>query len=334
MTPSDSPHAILAAYDLAAPLTVERLVGGINNTTHLVRTGAGDYVWRQYRRRRPQATLLYEHRLLAWLAAQPLSFGVPVPLAARNGATLVEGDDGGLHALFTRLPGGRPDPANPAHLQAVGRGLAELHTVLARHPRAPRPGVGGYNDLDGVHPLLPTPDTLTPADLGLPDAPPYAADLAWWRGEVAALRAWLAGHFADLPHQVIHGDFDGSNTLLVGDRLTGILDFEFAMPDARAMDVASGLLFSLRPWENADPWPAAAAFSQGYRAGVELTPAEVAALPWLARLRNAVSTLWWLGWELEQGTVARSFGRLAWNREVAAWFAVHSERLMEVVALQ
>jgi homoserine kinase type II len=320
-----------SAYDLAPPVTVEPLAGGINNTTHLVRTGAGDFVWREHRARRPQATILYEHHLLTWLAQQPLSFGVPVPLAARDGSTLIEGDDGALHALFTRLPGQRPDPANPVHLQAVGRGLGELHTALARYPLDPRPGVGRYGDLYQIHPRVPDPDTLTPADLGLPDTPAYADDLAWWRGEMAALRAWLAAHYDGLPHQVIHGDFDGSNTLVEGDRLTGILDFEFSSPDARAMDVASGLMFSMRPWENADPWPAATAFSRGYRQWTMLTPAEAAALPWLTRLRNVVSTVWWLGRELEDGAVARSFGRVAWIREVAAWLTAHSVRPQTVL---
>jgi len=46
--------------------------------------------------------------------------------------------------------------------------------------------------------------------------------------------------------KVIHGDFTPSNTLHAGGRLTGIIDFEFAGPDARAMDVASGLYFCLR----------------------------------------------------------------------------------------
>lgn len=328
MTPAD---AVLAAYDLVPPVTVEALGGGINNSTRLVRTGAGDLIWRQYLAQRGRDTLLYEHRLLAWLADQPLGFGVPAPLPTRAGTTLLETGDG-CHALFTRLPGHRPDDARPAHLQAIGRGLGELHTVLARYPLAPRPGATGYADLDHVHPLIPAPDRLTPADLGLPETAHTADDLAWWRGEVAALRAWAAAHYAALPYQVVHGDFDPSNTLVEGDRLTAILDFEFAMPDARAIDLASGLMFSLRTWDNSDPWPAAYAFCRGYRTWTTPTPAEVAALPWLMRLRNAVSTVWWLGRGLAERRLAQTVARIGWIREGAAWLAAHGERLQATVA--
>lgn len=326
----DTADPALAAYDLVPPVTVEALGGGINNATRLVRTGAGDLVWRQYLAQRERETILYEHRLLTWLAGQPLPFGVPVPLASRTGATLVE-TSGVLHALFTRLRGHRPDAANPVHLQAIGRGLGELHTVLAGYPLVRRLGVSGYADLDHVHPLIPAPDHLTSADLGLPDTPASADDLAWWCDEVAALRTWIATHYAALPYQVIHGDFDGSNTLVEGDRLTAILDFEFAMPDVRAMDVASGLMFSMRAWENADPWPAATAFSRGYRERVPLTPAETAALPWLTRLRNAVSTIWWLGRGLAEGRLSQTVARIGWIRESAAWLVAHGERLIAAV---
>ncbi|MCW5851600.1 MAG: phosphotransferase [Anaerolineae bacterium] len=328
----DTANLVLAAYDLVPPVTVEALDGGINNATRLVKTGAGDFVWRQYRAQRPAETLLYEHRLLAWLTHQTLSFGVPIPLASRTGLTLVE-TTGVYHALFTRLPGHRPDDANPVHVQAIGRGLGELQAVLARYPLDPRPGLFSYRDLERVHPRLAAPDRLTPADLGLPDTASYADDLAWWRDEVAALRTWTASHYAPLPRQVVHGDFDGSNTLVKGDHVTGILDFEFAMPDARAIDVASGLMFSMRTWENPTPWPAADAFCQGYRAWIHLTPAEVAALPWLMRLRNAVSTVWWLGRGLAEGGVLRSFGRIEWIRETVTWLAAHGTRLQAAIIL-
>jgi Ser/Thr protein kinase RdoA (MazF antagonist) len=129
--------------------------------------------------------------------------------------------------------------------------------------------------------------------------------------------AWVAAEYRSLPQQVIHGDYGPGNTLADTGQLTAILDFEMALPDARAMDVAAGLTFSMRPWENPRPLEMAAVFLQGYREWVQLTPAEVAALPWLMRLRNAVSVLWRLGQGLTTGDATPGLQRI----EEARWFS-------------
>src|SRR5690606_30172167 len=95
---------------------------------------------------------------------------------------------------------------------------------------------------------------------------PLVDDLGWWRDEVGRVTRFVAAHYAALPHQVIHGDFTPSNTLFVDDRLTAVLDFDMAVPDARAMDVAAGLTFAMRVDEQPDPWGQAVAFCRGYGA--------------------------------------------------------------------
>ncbi len=88
-------------------------------------------------------------------------------------------------------------------------------------------------------------------------------------------------------------------------RLTAIVDFEFAGPDVRALDVASGLYFSLRIWNGDDFWSRGQAFGRGYCRLAHLTDAERAALPWLMRLRNVVSKIFWLGKSLAEGTTEK-----------------------------
>ena len=50
----------------------------------------------------------------------------------------------------------------------------------------------------------------------------------------------------------------------VGGRVAAVLDFEFACPAPRALDLAMGLRMTMRVWESGDPWPAARRFLESY----------------------------------------------------------------------
>ncbi|MEZ4707777.1 MAG: phosphotransferase [Caldilineaceae bacterium] len=321
-------------YALTPPIREALLPSaGTNNHNRGLRTGAGDYVWRTYRTHTDAATILYEHELLAWLNRQPLSFAVPAPVRMKDGQTL-GCNEAGFQALFPWLPGAPSDRADPAHMWAVGAALGELHTVLRCAPSTSRPGMFGYAVLEKIHPALPEPWALTP--VGLPPLePPIARQeteslLAYWRAELIAIRQWRDSHYAALPQQVIHGDFTPGNMLMLEGRVSAILDFDFAMCDARAMDVAAGLYYVMRVWENRNPWDVAAAFCQGYSRHVQLSRAEIAAIPWLMRLRNVVSTIYRIGkhWEANQPLM---LWRLEAPHEFTNWLRKYGRKLEEML---
>jgi homoserine kinase type II len=322
----------LAAYDLTPPVEIFALgdVPGINNRTRGVRTGAGELIWRVYQTHADPATILYEHRLLSWLNRQRLSFGVPAPLPARDGATLVRASDT-WHALFTRLPGGEVNRRDPALAEGVGAALAELHTVLRAYPTARRPGLFGFDELTRVHPAVPAPHTLTPGLLGLPEQPPYTDLFAWFRDELARRQVFLDGAYRALPRQVIHGDYGPGNTLALGGRIVAVLDFDFAMPEARVLDVAQGLDFTMRIWENPEPLTMARAFCRGYARHGRLTVAEVAAVPEMIRLRTAVATIYWLGRARLAGDARPQLERITALQELVRWLDVQGQPLMEII---
>lgn len=325
---------ILTAYDLPPPVTLFALpgAGGINNTVVGVRAGAGEYVYKTYSTHGNPATILYEHRLLGWLAAAGLSFAVPVPLPARDGGTLGRAPGGGgWGALFPLLPGEQLDRRDPTLAEALGAALRELHAALARYPNEPRPGFPAYGDLARVHPRVPDPFALTPPQLGLPDAASYDRLLGWWRGELARLRPFIAGTYRALPYQVIHGDFGPGNALARAGRITALLDFDFAAPDARAMDLAQGLEFTMRRWESPEPLAMAGPFCRGYARRGRLSEAEVAAIPWLIRLRDATAAVWWLGRSLTAGDARPQVERLEEMRAAGRWLAENERRLVEIV---
>jgi homoserine kinase type II len=283
----------LDIYALAAPIELFALGdAGINNATVGVRTGRGELIWKIYQTGADQRGLQYEHDLLARLGALGLPFSVPVPLAARNGATLTLGPHG-WQALFWRIAGAPADRRDRGQVQAAGAALGLLHTALARLPARPHPILHGHHALGRIHPLLPRPASLAPSDLGLDDdAGPV---LEAWRDEIAVLERFVPADYLELPQQIVHGDFACANVLWDAGRVSAIIDFEFAMPDARAIDLATLIDLVARPWEGQPNWTLAEAACRGYAEHVPLLAAERATLPMLIRLRGVNSAIWWIG---------------------------------------
>jgi len=98
-----------------------------------------------------------------------------------------------------------------------------------------------------------------------------------------------------LPWQLCHNDVTPANVLVEAARVSAMLDFELAAPAARALDVAMELRMTMRVWQNPEPWDVVSRFCRGYARWLPVTEAEARALPWLMRLRGALTVLWWLG---------------------------------------
>lgn len=324
-------YSDLSAYPLTPPFTAFALsAAGINNRTLGIRSGEGDFVWKVYQTHTDPAAIRYEHRLLTWLAGRELSFAVPAPLPTTDGDTLVATPDG-WGALFPRIPGAPPDHGQIEEIRAVGAALGELHCALIEYPLEPRPHVHGYGDLRHVHRAIPDPFALTPADLGLPTAPDLVDLLARWQADLAELDEFTRRVYVHLPHQMTHGDYVPANTLFHADRLTAVLDFDHTQPDARAIDIASGLEFSLRIGERDDPLAFGAAFWLGYTRWVQPSADEIAAIPTLICLRDAVSALWWLGRGLVDGDVSRGIERIREGMSMKQWLRENEDEMIKMM---
>jgi Ser/Thr protein kinase RdoA (MazF antagonist) len=153
----------------------------------------------------------------------------------------------------------------------------------------------------------------------------------WWRTEAAQLQAFVNGPYRALPWQMCHNDFSPSNVLVAQGRVRAVLDFEFATPAARALDVAMGLRMTMRYWENPAPWTALRRFCRGYTRRLPLTAAELQAIPWLIRLRSAISTLWWLGRTDIRRNPGRVPGCIANQQEFVHWLARYEPQFVAVL---
>ncbi len=316
----------LTAYDLTPPVTVFALPAqGRNNRAVGVRTGAGEFIFKTYLRQ-GEAALRYEQALLTWLGAQALPFAVPAAVPTRAGEALLATPDGWA-ALMPYLPGRPVDTSQLAEVEAMGAALGALHQALARYTSPLTPSLPPCATVLRQHAAL---ATLTLETTGLAQTPENVALLGWWQNENAALLDFSTGADVRLPRQVIHRDFDPSNTLVTDGRLTGVLDFEFAGPDWRALDVASALKYTLRWWEGVDPWPVATAFLRGYSQRQRLTAAEISALPWLVRVRDAAVTLLRLAPAVaaREGELVQVYLQQA--HDSAAWLNDHAGRLIAI----
>jgi len=278
-----------AAWPVDSPWTL-RDVRSSNNLSYVVETPNEQYLLRIYQNTADPQRIRYEHALLAHLAQLGLSFAVPAPIPTHSGVTLAEVDDGAgiaLATLFRFIPGRHPDAGNRIQARACAEALGQLDEAFSRIDIRPPAGtLPAFGDLYHVHPAVPDPLAM------LEELPLHREERAQLVVILQELLALIPGLYGSLPQQIVHRDFDGSNVLIEGARVTGVLDFEFAHPDLRAVDFAYALYgFTVGTWGTEEGEELIGACAAGYRDRVQLTPAEIEALPDLIRLYRMVSLI-------------------------------------------
>jgi homoserine kinase type II len=283
---------LVQAWRIGSVLSLVHLDSGANNDNWAVESSTGSYVLRIYRNADAATRIPFEHELLKALSAASLPFAVPVPLSTAAGGTIAETSLGPA-SLAVRIMGRHPDLANLSDCRAAGTALGELDRALAPIPGTRRPGAAtGYGDLSRVHPAVAGPEDA----IELLDRMGGAVTL--YERVVKATEQRWPQLMASLSTQLIHSDYARSNVLVQGDRVSGVLDFEFSGPGLRAMDFAVGILyfgFGQRIAGVPQGAVSARAFVNGFCQRLELSPQELAALPDLLLRRLLVVGLHWLG---------------------------------------
>lgn len=268
---------LICAFDVGDLVSAKGIAEGVSNSNWLIdttgKTGAGArFILTMFEGRTEIADLPFFLGLLDHLADQ----GCPVPrtIHDRNGASFrtITGPDGEGKAvtLIEFLPGVSVSLPTPAQAHAVGIALAQVHNAVAGYGKG-RPNTLALSDWRG---LL---ESCGPEGLATID--PALA------GVVAAELDFLDAHWPhDLPRGVVHADLFPDNVLMLGDTVTGLIDFYFACTDIVAYDVAvthAAWCFD-NTGRNFDPAISAALLS-GYESVRPLSVQERAALPVLAR---------------------------------------------------
>ena len=285
--------ALVAEYEVGTLVSAKGIAEGVSNSNWLIETtgagGAGGarFILTMYELRIEIGDLPYFLSLLDHLAAR----GCPVPrtIHDRDGRLFRLRPDkiggGKAIALIEFLPGVSVSEPTVGQARAVGEALARMHLAAADFSgtRANAMGVAEWQRLAAAC----GPDGLCAID-------PLLAGLV--ARELPLLAAQWPG---DLPRSVIHADLFPDNVLMLGERVTGLIDFYFACNDLTAYDVA----VTHAAWCFADGGRSfrpdlSTALLAGYESLRGLSPREREALPLLARgaaMRFALSRAYdWL----------------------------------------
>lgn len=268
----------LARYDQGALVSAKGIAEGVQNSNYLVETTADRFILTLYEEWTSTDDLPFFLAMLDHLAAA----GNPVPRALPDRDGLAIQQLAGRSAcLIEFLTGVSVSHPTPAQARAAGAAMGQLHAGLADFAPTRANPLGA----DTWRPLLERCgagiDTIAPGLFARIDA---------------ALARVLAQWPRDLPVAAIHTDLFPDNVLMLGDRVTGVIDFYFACTDIRAYDLAvmhSAWAFDATG-ERYDP-AIGAALIAGYESRFALSEAERAALPILAQgacLRFLLTRAW------------------------------------------
>ena len=257
----------LTRYDLGAAVTFKGIAEGIQNSNFMLDTDRGERLFLTlYEDRVDAADLPYFLALTTHLADKGLP--VPRPVTDRGGRTL-QMLCGRPACLIEFVPGVSVGAPTPDDAFAAAAAMGAMHHAVADFApaRANEHGPAGWRAL-----------AARIGDRFGAVAPGLAAIVDDELGALAA--RWPDG----LDRATIHADLFPDNVLLMGQRVTGLIDFYFACTDLRAYDLAvmhTAWCFS-GDGRRFDP-ALARALVAGYRSAHPLTAAEVAALPLLCR---------------------------------------------------
>ncbi|MES2043398.1 MAG: homoserine kinase [Pseudomonadota bacterium] len=271
----------LTGFDHGELVSAKGIAEGVENSNYLVDTTSGRFILTLYEKRVSADDLPFFMAMLDHLAARGNL--VPRALPDRDGRVIHE-LEGRPACLIEFLNGVSVSHPTPAQAQAAGAAMGRMHAGLADFTLE-RPNTLGP---DGWRELLARCgrdlDSIAP---GLFDRVSASLDLV--------IAAWPVG----LSRAAIHADLFPDNVLMLGDKVTGLIDFYFACTDIRAYDLA--VMHSAWAFDaQGTPCDAAvgSALVKGYDTAFGLTAAERAALPTLARgacIRFLLTRAWdWL----------------------------------------
>ncbi len=261
----DELRAFTALYDIGEVLSCKGIAEGVENSNFLLTTERANFILTLYEKRVARADLPFFIALMDHLAHQGVA--CPTPVRGRDGEALRE-LCGRPAAIVTFLNGMWPRRIDPFHCAALGGALAGLHLAGEAFAMVRRNnlGVAGWRPLyEGCRERAGELQPGLAAELG--------DDLLFLEA------AWPK----NLPSGVIHADLFPDNVFFRDRALSGLIDFYFACTDFLAYDIAICLnawCFELDLSFNVTK---ARLLVQSYRAARPLGPAELAALPLLAR---------------------------------------------------
>jgi homoserine kinase type II len=271
----------LSRYDVGDLVSAKGIAEGVENSNYIIDTTTGRFILTLYEKRVEADDLPFFAALLDHLAAK--SNPVPRMLPDRAGVA-IQSLEGRPACLIEFLPGVSPSHPTRARAYAAGVAQARMHLDLADfagtrdNPLGPA-GLVAFASRDGFD--------FDAIQAGLGD-----------RVTGALARIHDTIDWA-VPRGIVHGDLFPDNVLMLGDRVTGLIDFYFAATDYLCWDLT--VTHSAWAFDAAGGRYDAAvgsALIEGYDSARALSDAERATMPAMAQaaaLRFMMTRAWdWL----------------------------------------
>ncbi|MEM1132801.1 MAG: homoserine kinase [Pseudomonadota bacterium] len=218
---SEDIATFLQRYDVGTLRSAKGIAEGVENSNYLIETSKDRYILTLYEKRVDPADLPFFIALLDHLAERDLT--VPPMIADKSGEK-IQTLAGRTACLIRYLPGISLTQPTAAQALSAGRALGDMHQAVRDFAMQRRNSMGP----ESWHELA--------ADIGADALEEIGAGLA---ETINATLADIDAHWpADEPQTAIHADLFPDNVLMLGDDVTGMIDFYFSCTDIRAYDLA------------------------------------------------------------------------------------------------
>jgi len=271
----------LTGFDHGELVSAKGIAEGVENSNYLVDTTTGRFILTLYEKRVSADDLPFFMAMLDHLAVRGNL--VPRALPDRRGVIIHE-LEGRPACLIEFLSGVSVSHPTPRQAHAAGAAMGRMHVGLADFTLERPNTLGPDGWIDLLARCGRDLDSIAP---GLFDRVARSLD--------CVLATWPSA----LPRAAIHADLFPDNVLMLGDQVSGLIDFYFACTDIRAYDLA--VMHSAWAFDAlGTPCDAAvgSALIAGYDSAFGLAAAERAALATLAQgacIRFLLTRAWdWL----------------------------------------
>lgn len=266
---------------------------GLTNFTQIITMNNEKYVARIYdRHSKSIERLKFEIDLITHLENSELPYKLPAFLTTKSGNKFVELSNGQLGSINVYIEGIVPELTAPSLIEEYGRTVGQLMLAMEKYrSNALEHDIKFYNVYE-LHSLCN--ESSVRAFI---DQPPFEVDRTQLSGFIQLLEEIASNKFdiEQLPHQIIHHDLLIFNLLIDSEsrKISGVLDFDFASYDIRALELAICLNHMLQL--NDHSLAKVELFLKQYSAYITLTEEELNWVPFLMQMYYAALLCIYIG---------------------------------------
>lgn len=244
------------------------LNGGLLNQNVLVTQNQQKMVLKVYRPEMTLSKVNAMHQVMEFAAEHNIP--VPLPISINQQCQLVV-------ALYPFLQGTHPPKFKntPSKIFSMGEMLGKLQTVLAQFPSSSIKPTSEkiaswnpelfWNEIQTIKTSLQTQSVQIRNEV--------TAILSIYE-KIIGESNWPKNEFLKLPIHFCHNDYHTENILMVGNKITAILDWEKAEWTWRIFELMRSIIFNCRKNERELDWNLIKKYTEGYRRYVKLTELE------------------------------------------------------------